>query len=158
MENDARLSFQSVAPTVIALGAFAGLARHAFRLLFAAATTTTTPACVARAIMSIVGCHTPLYVSDMLITAGWGCARTCAMTQSMACSTLSELPPQPRTCRLTICAWRASPIVSPAASDATAVPCPAQSPDEVPPIAKSGPSVTRPPNSWCDSRMPVSST
>jgi hypothetical protein len=41
--KDARLSVESVAPTVIALGALEGDDEHAFALLFPAATATTTP-------------------------------------------------------------------------------------------------------------------
>jgi hypothetical protein len=119
---------------VTAVGARAGDVEHASRLELPAATTTTTPASVARRTASSVATEPPSMPSDRFATIGTaGSARLRAVTQSSARTTsvLHPEPSHPSTRTSTSWASVATPSVAPPTSDATSVPCPRQSPFEV---------------------------
>ena len=94
----------------------------------------------------------------MFATAGspgsWSC-----VTQSMPATTCDVLPEpwQFRTRTATRFTCLATPYVEPPIVPATCVPWPWQS-SALPPSIASNPLVARPPNSWCENRIPVSIT
>src|SRR6266545_1688978 len=132
LENEARLSLMSVAPTVIAAGTRAGLKLQALALLLPAAMAYVTPELIelATALSNVVSMP----------------AATCAVV---------PLPLQFRTRTATSCTPLATPYCDPPTVPATCVPWPLQS-SAVPPSISSTPLVARPPKVWWVNRIPVS--
>src|SRR6266542_3314128 len=153
LENEARLSLMSVAPTVIAAGTRAGLKLQALALLLPAAMAYVTPELIelATALSNVVSMPPPRL---MLATAG---VTLLAVTQSMPAATCAvvPLPLQFRTRTATSCTPLATPYCDPPTVPATCVPWPLQS-SAVPPSISSTPLVARPPKVWWVNRIPVS--
>ncbi len=144
------------APTVIATGARAGDASHASAPELPAATTNGVPAATTRPTASSSAREGP---PDAASSATAGATRFRA-SQSMPASTddTAPDPSQPRTFTERTRAPGATPTVAPAASAATHVPCPLQSPASGLTPASGYAAVARPASSTWSSRTPVSST
>src|SRR5262245_3251304 len=153
LENDARRSLMSVAPSVIASGTRAGEKLHAFRLLLPAAIAYVTPDAIelATAVSSAAWMPPPRL---MFATAGLMPLPVTQSTPATTCAVV-PLPAQLSTRTATSAAPLATPNALPPVVPATCVPWPWQS-SAVPPSIASKPLVARPPKSVWVNRMPVS--
>ena len=158
LENAARVSVRSVAPTLTTPNADAGEPKHASRSSFPAATATKIPSSTARveAAFTAASSGPPRL---MLSTAGspdwWS-----ATTQSSPATRVSEVMPviQLNTRTGVIETPLATPHVVDPRMPETWVPCPMHpSSVEFSPVA-SKPMFSRPVNSGCAAVMPVSTT
>src|SRR5262245_19493136 len=151
-ENDARASVFVVAPTVFAAATRAGELLHAFAFELPAAIAYETPELIE--LLTALS-RAELTPPPRLMFATDGPAWL-AVTQSTPAMT-PEVDPEPLQSRTrTACSVTclATPYVVPPTVPDTCVPCPLQS--FVPPPTSSTPFPTRPANSWCVARMPVS--
>src|SRR6266545_4452211 len=153
LENDARRSVRSVAPTVIAAGTRAGLKLQALALLLPAAIAYVTPAEMDRFTAASIDALGPP-PRLMFATAGLIALR---VTQLMPATTLPTLPLPLQSSTRTATSWTrlATPNSAPPTVPATCVPWPLQS-SARPPSMASNPLVARPPKVRWLNRMPVS--
>ncbi|GAB3350819.1 hypothetical protein GCM10027452_20190 [Micromonospora halotolerans] len=121
MENHARKSTWSVAPTVMAAGTFAGETPQASSQLLPAATAYVMPEAMERVTASLTAWSVAVKPRLMLATAGLA---ACAVTQSMPAITcsLSPLPAQSSTRTATRLTSLATPYFVPPMVPATCVP------------------------------------
>ena len=161
LEKPLLASSRAVAPTVIAVGAFAGEYPHASSLALPAATTTVMlrPCMYAAASTSDGEAPPP---SDIDATPGTpGCAAAWKSAAQRIPAATSERYPEPwqfstRTpCRV---ARGATPYVLPRTVPAQCVPCPLQSSGSASSSTKSNPAPTRPANCVWLAAIPVSIT